>query len=556
MIATWMAYSLALSVIVGLAALALERVADLMVKPRRFIWSAAVLASLLVPPLALVLARAPSSGSVATGSVAAPATAATAQAVQSVPLAAPAIALANRIEPGVIALSTPLLLLWCATSLLLALGLVRASVTLRRRARTWSATTVDGTTVLVAPDIGPAVVRWRGLRTVLPAWALEAEPTALTLMLRHEREHCLARDPDLLLGATIALVLAPWNGALWWQVRRLQLAVETDCDARVMRAGADARSYGALLLRVGARHAWQPLLAATPFAEAPSLLRRRIEAMTSQRPKNVMMRAAAATGVAVIAMVGAGMMPHPVAIRPAAARGVNQVAADSRQATCTDTMGVQISVSREAGAVTVADPDLAAVASRLVGDRGYASQVGSAAGSAPTRLDVSLTLKAGSAQARVTLSRAGATGSHGASGQAALQAGAGAAAVGSMLGGVIQLILRDLPLGNCVDWSAFASDLRTPAVMEAVRRHAAAIAALARPQDAGLWLVQDSVGNYISSGVLTSFPTGMSSSNYKTVVPGASAAGEDAIAFGFAHTPVVGGAGPFRLVYVTVARKP
>jgi len=250
------------------------------------------------------------------------------------------------------------------------------------------------------------------------------------------------------------------------------------------------------------------------------------------------------------------MMPHPAPISPTAARGGARLAVGAPRPACTDTMGVQINVSREAGAVTVADQDLAALARSLVGGHGYAPQFGPAAVGAPTRLDVSLTLQAGSAHARATVSRAGATGTRGASGQAALPADAGAATVGSMLGGTIQLILGDLPLGNCVDWSTFASELRTQAVMEAVRRHAADVGALPRPQDAGLWLVQDSAGDHISSGVLTSFPTGMNSLNYKAVVPGASATGQDAIAFGFAHTPAVGGLGPFRLVYVTVARRP
>jgi len=164
---------------------------------------------------------------------------------------------------------------------------------------------------LVAPDIGPAVVRLGGLKVVLPEWALSSEPAACSLMLRHENEHRQARDPDLLLGATVALMLVPWALPLWWQVRRLQLAVETDCDRRVMRAGADAHAYSVLLLSVGARSSSQPLLAPTAFSEARSLLERRIEAMTSPSSKRRVVRTALATGVGALSVAAACMMPHP-----------------------------------------------------------------------------------------------------------------------------------------------------------------------------------------------------------------------------------------------------
>jgi len=211
------------------------------------------------------------------------------------------------------AMDRPLLLVWGAASLALALGLLRAGIGLRRRARGWRAIVVDGTEVLVAPDIGPAVVRLGGLRVVLPEWALSAEPAARSLMLLHEKEHRQARDPDLLLGGTVALMLVPWVLPLWWQVRRLQLAVETDCDRRVMRAGADAHAYGVLLLSVGAHSTRQPLLAPTAFSEERSLLERRIEAMTPPSSKRRLVRTALATGVSALGVAAACMTPRPAA---------------------------------------------------------------------------------------------------------------------------------------------------------------------------------------------------------------------------------------------------
>jgi len=94
----------------------------------------------------------------------------------------------------------------------------------------------------------------------------------------------------------------------------------------------------------------------------------------------------------------------------------------------------------------------------------------------------------------------------------------------------------------------------TPAFREVVQRHAADIAKLPHPAEAGICLVQDTAGRLLSSGILTSFPAGISSEDYGQVVPGA--AGLKAVEFGFARTPVVGGAGPFRVVYVTAAVAP
>jgi hypothetical protein len=94
----------------------------------------------------------------------------------------------------------------------------------------------------------------------------------------------------------------------------------------------------------------------------------------------------------------------------------------------------------------------------------------------------------------------------------------------------------------------------TAAFREVVQLHAAELAQLASPAEAGIWLVQDTAGHRISSGVLAKFPASIASENYGQVVPGA--AGLEAVGFGLARTPVVGGAGPFRVAYVTIAKAP
>ncbi|HTT67493.1 MAG TPA: hypothetical protein VMF70_05640 [Gemmatimonadales bacterium] len=96
--------------------------------------------------------------------------------------------------------------------------------------------------------------------------------------------------------------------------------------------------------------------------------------------------------------------------------------------------------------------------------------------------------------------------------------------------------------------------LNTPAFTTALQQHHEEISRLARPAEAGIWLVQDSTGHLVSSGVLQQFPAAITASNYAQVVPGAS--GLTAISFGFARTPAMNGCGPFRVAWVTVAPAP
>src|SRR5690606_7418126 len=142
---------------------------------------------------------------------------------------------------------------------------------------------------------------WRG-RIVLPTWLLELGAPLRALVLRHEGEHLRARDPGLLAIAAIALLIQPWNPALWWQFRRLRLAIELDCDARVLRGGADLERYGLLLLAVGQRT--RRHLATVPaLAEDRTLLARRIAIMSA--PKLVPSFSRVALWAA---LVGAGVL--------------------------------------------------------------------------------------------------------------------------------------------------------------------------------------------------------------------------------------------------------
>jgi TonB family protein len=191
---------------------------------------------------------------------------------------------------------------------LLALAAMGCVLALRRRG--WRAAEVDGVPVLVSSDVGPAVVGLFRSRIVLPAWALAADEGARRLVLEHEREHVRAGDPRLLAAAFLFAALTPWNPAAWWQLRRLRLALEVDCDARVLRRRADVRAYGSVLLEVG-RRASRTRLAAAAFAEPVSSLERRIRIMTAPRVRRPLLRAAASGALSALLVAAACEAPQP-----------------------------------------------------------------------------------------------------------------------------------------------------------------------------------------------------------------------------------------------------
>jgi hypothetical protein len=138
---------------------------------------------------------------------------------------------------------------------------------------------IDGVPVLVSVDFGPAIVGVVRPQIVIPAWTLALPPEQRALMMAHEVEHLARHDNRWLGAAFLAVVVAPWNIGLWWLVNRFRLALEVDCDRRVLLRGHDVEQYGNLLIRIGRHDGGRSLLAAG-FAERRSMLRTRIERMT------------------------------------------------------------------------------------------------------------------------------------------------------------------------------------------------------------------------------------------------------------------------------------
>jgi bla regulator protein blaR1 len=213
-----------------------------------------------------------------------------------------------------------LLRIWLAGTVLVlawaAAGTWRVHRMLRtaRRRRGPTPTVVEGVTVTVTDHEGPATAGvWRS-RVLLPRWALTLPSVQQRYVVHHEDQHRRAHDVALLGAASLLVALMPWNPALWWQLRRLRLAVEMDCDARVVAALGDADAYGELLLTVAAAASRGPAL--QPALLGAGMLERRLVALVAPRERRVReWLLAGAAAVMLVAMVLS--VPHPQLAREA-----------------------------------------------------------------------------------------------------------------------------------------------------------------------------------------------------------------------------------------------
>jgi len=213
--------------------------------------------------------------------------------------------------------------LWLAAALLvLAWGLLSAW-RLRRiervqRSGSSSRAMVDGVAVTLTDTLGPATAGlWRP-RVLLPRWVLALPAERRRYVVRHEDEHRKAHDAALLVAASTLVALMPWNLALWWQLRRLQLAVEMDCDRRVVAALGDAIGYGELLLDVAAASSRGPRLQPALLGGCGMLERRLTALIDAGRRGIVEWVVAPVAAVALVAVVPS--VPHPEMGREASPR--------------------------------------------------------------------------------------------------------------------------------------------------------------------------------------------------------------------------------------------
>jgi TonB family protein len=210
---------------------------------------------------------------------------------------------------------TVLPLIWLLASAVLVVALGAGRQRYRRERAKAKAGCVGGHEVLLTDDIGPAVAGIRRPVIFVPRWVLALDEVSQQLLLSHETEHVRQRDTSLLLLGAVTAALMPWNPAVWWMVRRLRLAVEQDCDARVLARHPGVRRYADLLLTAASRHGLTTRLLAAHFGEYTTDLVRRIEAMTSVQ-KLSWRQVSGAGFVAAVLVAVACETPRPEPVAP------------------------------------------------------------------------------------------------------------------------------------------------------------------------------------------------------------------------------------------------
>ena len=287
MMLAWMGYAMLAAAALGVAAWLIDFAVAGRLRRRRVLWAVVFLAS-AVGPIVFSVARGIRTGVDAEKDGAAP-------------------AVSGRKEP--IVSDRVLGSAWLAASAIVALWLVATQRRLRRRLRVCPSGIVDGERVLVSSDFGPAVVGVVRPQIVLPEWALAMRETDRRIIVAHETEHRHAHDPLLAAMALIVAVALPWNAALWWQLRRLRLAIEIDCDRRVVsRRGHDPHAYGMVLLATRERASRVTPALAMAMAAMRSELGRRVEALVAGRPRSPLRRLSAVAAAVVLA---AGILAVP-----------------------------------------------------------------------------------------------------------------------------------------------------------------------------------------------------------------------------------------------------
>jgi hypothetical protein len=318
MILRFMAYGILVALLFGLAALAAERTFAAGKLPRRALWAASLAASLAFPTLMALAPHKMPEAIPQTPNLYVPSVAEPKAPEQS---SAPRMASTREVaaEPAAKRsfswrampdLDPFLVRAWIGLSLSLMGFYVVGWLYLTRMARQWPREQLDGASVRMADEMGPAVLGYFRPRIVLPRWVWAAPPGIRAMVLAHEREHIAGHDPLLLLGALLGSALAPWNLPLWWQLRRLRLAIEVDCDARVLREGAEAGAYGEMLLAVSQHRARIPL-GAVALTEPVSQLERRIRVLVGEPYRGGRWLAGAGIALAASLVAAAAQLTAP-----------------------------------------------------------------------------------------------------------------------------------------------------------------------------------------------------------------------------------------------------
>ncbi len=311
MMVSWIIYTVLVSALVAAAAAALEPVAKAFRLPVRLLWFGA-----LVMSLSLCILAPARSGHLDTASetaitseflpgVSAAELSTRADRLGILSLIPDALALSLSVVPSVGERTSAVIVIgWLVMSAaLLALG----TWTLRRYLallRVWPIHEVEGERVRVAPSTGPVVIGLLRPEIVIPSWLTSMPAEMRRLVILHEREHLRTRDPLLVAAGAVVVVLIPWSPPLWWMLHRLRLAVEIDCDTRVLGSGVPMSVYGTTLIDIARRN---PTLApgAPALLRSRSSLERRLLAMNRRLSWGRIARLAIASPLGLAILFGA-----------------------------------------------------------------------------------------------------------------------------------------------------------------------------------------------------------------------------------------------------------
>src|SRR6478609_604814 len=305
---SWMLYSIVVSLLMGLAALALEQSAQIRQRPSRWLWAMCMVASLAIPFV-------PSNVSVRL-----PETPLADRATSSeIPVPPPTTAIElSRITLPIIGtdqaplshgMSALLDWSWRLASIALALVILASGVLLSWRRRRWDRGHMAGAAVYISEDSGPAVEGFFRPHIVVPRWLTKLSPDQQELVIAHERSHLGAYDTQLLTIAVCLLASMPWNLMLWWQLRRLRLAIEIDCDARVLSLGYPVARYSETLIAAGERQSAGYVMTMAGYG-SKSFLEQRIHNMLRKKTRHASVPALA------LACLGVGLAVCAAEVAP------------------------------------------------------------------------------------------------------------------------------------------------------------------------------------------------------------------------------------------------
>src|SRR5215471_3151403 len=305
---SWMLYSIIVSMLLGLAALALERSAQIRQRPARWLWGACIVASLAI---LFIPSREPvqipetthADGAIPSAILTPPQTTAIELPRFTLPM------IATDQAPVSDEVSTMLEWTWRMASMALALVILASGVLLWWRRRRWERGHMAGTAVYISEDCGPAVVGFFRPHIVVPRWLKKLSPDEQELVIAHERSHLGAYDTQLLTIAVCLVACMPWNPMLWWQLRRLRLAIETDCDARVLGLGYPVARYSETLIAVGERQSASYAMAMAGYG-SKSFLEQRIRNMLRKKTRHARVWALA------LACLGVGLAVCAAEVAP------------------------------------------------------------------------------------------------------------------------------------------------------------------------------------------------------------------------------------------------